>query len=246
MMILRGIPLNSTDRAGWGRRGEMQGYLRCIDELKELCDGELPRGIRQFDIRFRLACSLQISFDSDFSYTKTESTRKTYRGLMQLNDLWFAYEGLFSLSKASGLVKNSGTKSDPFLEETTQELGLNHIASLLEPIYRKELLVDNARRQDLCGYIEYLRASATSQTQIKLLDRLKAMTHASESPAFSLWLALVYAIRNMYVHNTDTAKSGVRSYATKIAVLSVSKDFMIGTMLAISERLLSYEIRDRQ
>lgn len=246
MKTLCRIPLSNSEATGWGRRGEMQGYLQCVDELRELCDGELPREIRQFDIRFRLACSLQISFDSDFSYTKTESTRKTYRGLLQLNDLWFAYEGLFSLSKTRGLVKVSGSKSDPFVEERTEELGLNHIASLLESIYRDELLADNTRRQDLCGYIEYLCASATSQTQKKLLERFKLLTQASEPPTFSLWLALVYAIRNMYVHNTDTAKSGVRSYATKIAVLSLSKDFMIGTMLAISERLLLAEIGEHQ
>jgi hypothetical protein len=224
----------------------MQGYLECIDELRELCDGVLPRRMRQFDIRFRLACSLQISFDSSLSYTKTESTKKTYKELMQLNDLWFAYEGLFCLSKARGLVKASGSKSDPFLEVHTEELGLNHIARLLEPMYRNELLVDSARRNDLCGYIDYLCASATSKTQIKLLERLREITQAAEPPSFSLWLALIYAIRNMYVHNTDTAKSGVKSYATKIAVLSLSKDFMIGTMLAISERLLSDEIRQHQ
>ena len=56
-----------------------------------------------------------------------------------------------------------------------------------------------------------------------------------------MWLALVYAIRNMYVHNTDTAKSGVKSYSTKIAILQVSKDFMIGSMLAISEHVFRAE-----
>lgn len=224
----------------------MEGYLECVEELKELCDGVLPRSIRQFDIRFRLACSLQISFDSDFSYTKTESTKRTYRGLIQLNDLWFAYEGLFYLSRVRNLIKVSGSKSDPFLEEVLEDLGLNNIAKILEPAYCNGLLVDNARRNDLYGYIDYLCSYATSKTQIKLLERLKGMTQASKPPSFSLWLALIYAIRNMYVHNIDTAKSGVRSYATKIAVLSLLKEFMIGTMLAIAERLLSDEIREHQ
>jgi hypothetical protein len=165
---------------------------------------------------------------------------------MQLNDLWFAYEGLFSLVKTRGLVKASGSKSNPFPADTTEELGLNHIVSLLTPIYRHELLTDTARRQDLCGYIEYLRISATSQAQKNYLKRLSNNTHASEPPSFSLWLALIYAIRNMYVHNTDTAKSGVKSYATKIAILSISKDFMIGTMLAISERLLFAELEEHR
>lgn len=165
---------------------------------------------------------------------------------MQLNDLWFAYEGLFYLSRDRKLIKASGSKSDPFLEEVTEDLGLNNIAKILEPMYCNELLVDNARRNDLFGYIEYLRSYATSKTQTTLLERLKVMTQAAEPPSFSLWLALVYAIRNMYVHNTDTAKSGVRSYTTKIAVLSLSKDFMIGTMLAIAERLLSDEICEHQ
>jgi hypothetical protein len=229
------------EAADWGRRGEMQGYLQCVDALRELYDGELPREIRQFDIRFRLACSLQISFDSTFSYTKTESTRKTYRALMELNDLWFAYEGLFSLCKSNGIVKASGTKSDPFPEERIEDLGLNHIVHLLSAAYVDRLLSDPAKRSDVCGYIDYLLASATSQTQKGLLGRLKTKTQESECPTFSMWLALVYAIRNMYVHNTDTAKSGVKSYATKIGLLQISKDFMIGSMLAISEHVFRAE-----
>lgn len=238
--------MSSLTAPGWGRRGEIQGYFNSIDELQELCEGELPRKIRQFDIRFRLALSLQISFDSSFSYTKTESTRKTYKALMEVNDLWFAYEGLYSLCKSRGITKASATKSDPFLEETVEEIGLNNIAKLLEQRYLTELLSEQTRRQDFCDYVEYLRASATGQAQARLLERLKERTNASEPAGFSLWLALVYAIRNLYVHNTDTAKSGVKSYATKIAILSISHDFMIGCMLAISECLLAIEINERK
>lgn len=157
--------MSSLTPPGWGRRGEIQGYFDSIDELKELCEGELPRKIRQFDIRFRLALSLQISFDSSFSYTKTESTRKTYKALMEVNDLWFAYEGLYSLCKSRGITKTSATKSDPFLEETVAEIGLNDISKLLEQRYLAELLSEPTRRQDFCDYVEYLR--------LLLLDRLK-------------------------------------------------------------------------
>ena len=229
---------------GWGRRGEMEGYLQCIDELRELCDGELPRGIRQFDIRFRLARSIQISFDSTISYTKTESTKKTYRALIELNDLWFAYEGLYALAKTRGLLKASGSKSDPFTEDAADAIGLSHIVKLLECRYQSEMLSEPLRRQDYCAYIVYLRDNASSSTQKGLLERLRDKTDASECLDFSSWLALVYAIRNLYVHNTDTAKSGVKSYATKIAILSISIDFMVGCLLALSERLLSIEISE--
>ena len=43
---------------------------------------------------------------------------------MELNDLWFAYEGLFSLCQSNGIAKPSGTKSDPFLEEMGIEKGI--------------------------------------------------------------------------------------------------------------------------
>jgi hypothetical protein len=122
-----------------------------------------------------------------------------------------------------------------------EDLGLNHIVLLLGADFADRLLSDPMRRSDLCGYIDYLLASATSQSQKGLLGRLKTKTEASECPTFGMWLALVYAIRNMYVHNTDTAKSGVKSYATKIVLLQISKDFMIGSMLAISEHLFSAE-----
>lgn len=240
------MPPNKINKLSPRHKEGLQDYFMCVEELNSLCQEGLPRKIRQFDIRFRLACSLQISFDDELSYTKTESTKKTYRGLIQLNDLWFAYEGLFDLIKARGLIKVSGNKSDPFLEDTIEALGLNHITSLLGPTYCDQLLAENTKRNDLCNYIKYLALFATSKTQIKLLDRLKNKTKSGEPPTFSLWLALVYAIRNMYVHNTDTAKSGVKSYSTKIAVLSLSKVFMIDILLVISKRVLRSEISKYQ
>jgi hypothetical protein len=89
-------------------------YKRKFAELRELAEDDFPKTLMVFDIRFRLALSLQIGFDTAISYTRTETTRKTYKLILMLNELWFAYEGLYRLCDESGILKANPGKPDPF------------------------------------------------------------------------------------------------------------------------------------
>lgn len=48
----------------------------------------------------------------------------------------------------------------------------------------------------------------------------------------------------MYVHNADTAKSGVRRYNTKIKILKICIDFLILICLVIGIKTLEIKINE--
>ena len=189
-------------------------YKAKFEVLKELYEDDFPKLLRLFDIRLRLALSLKIGFDNTISYTKTETTRKTYNLILRLNDLWFAYEGLYKLCSKKSYLKSNPTKSDPFTVEKITELLLDekvtNFGNYLSNIY------ENSRtKTDFINYIQYLIDNSTGVTQQRLLNRLKNKVPHEENPEFNEILSLIYGMRNMYVHNTDTAKSGVKQYNTK-------------------------------
>jgi len=219
----------------------LREYTEAFQELDDLCEGNIPVDIRRFDIRFRLSCGLQIGFDTEISRTKTESVKKTYKALMELNDLWFVYEGLYMLCRDRGVAKQSGSKHDPFVAEMIQEIGLQNNTQKLSLCFRAALLDEAIRRQDLFEYLEYLRNNTTGSTQIKNLGKLSELVQGNQGPSFGLWLSLIYSMRNLYVHSADTAKAGVKRYTTKIIILKISKDFLVQSMTLVAIALIRAE-----
>lgn len=222
-------------------KGRLNEYHTQLDHLSQLRGGRLPSDIHCFDIRFRLTCSLNVSFDATSSYTKSLETRKTYQALLMLNDSWFAYESCFELCKARKITKASPTKSEPFTLDVIRQLGLEKIAENLYNRYEEDILMSEKRRSDYFDYLGHLHSLAKTKTQQALLQSLHDEASAASCPKFSHWLGLVYAIRNAYVHNADTAKSGVKYYSTKIAVLNLSRSFMIRTMLELAIACLCHD-----
>jgi len=224
---------------------ELHRYDRLVRKIRNLGQAKASRDFHVFDIRFKLALGLHISFDSTISYTKTKSTRMTYKSLMELTELWFAYEALYAWCKRWGLLKPSGHMANPFSKETIATLGLEGISTLIEEAYKKHIICSAKRRDDFCSYIEHLSFSVkTSKPQKARLSELRESVLTLEAPSMTLWLTLIYAIRNMHVHEADTAKSGVAYYSTKFAVLLASKDIMTAYLFAISRKLLNYEIKN--
>jgi hypothetical protein len=221
---------------------EFDTYISRFDTLKELTEGEISQSIRLFDIRFRLALSIQISFDHTISYTKTESTRKTYKLILALNDLWFAYEGLYKVCSEKGFSKSNPTKSDPFTSEKVTDLSLD--SRVVEfGAYLKNTVCQNDRsKEDAIGYLSYLGKHSFKKVQGHL-NRFENNVRKEKAPEFNQIMSLIYGMRNMYVHNTDTAKSGVRQYKTKIELLKNCTDFLILSILKIAIHALDDEIK---
>ena len=221
---------------------DWESYKSKLNSLKELTDNELPRYLRLFDIRFRLALSLQISFNQTISYTNTETTRKTYKLILKLNDLWFAYEGLYKLCAEDAFLKSNPTRSDPFTTEKVTSLSLeDRVTNFGE--YLNQNIYSNVRlKNDFINYLQYLVDNSSGKTQPRLLGKFKNKANTNVFPTFNQILSLIYGIRNMYVHNADTAKSGVNQYRTKIEALKNCNDFLTLSILRISISILNTRI----
>lgn len=219
-------------------------YKTKFDELNELTEDDFPKSLRLFDIRFRLALSLQIRFDSTISYTKTETTRKTYNLILRLNDIWFAYEGLYKLCSDNSYLKSNPTKSDPFTVESVTEFMLDDKVENFGNYLNIEIYQNTRLKNDFLNYIQYLKDNSLGRIQSKLLESFRTKVNNNRSPKFNEILSVIYGMRIMYVHNADTAKSGVSRYKTKIEILKNCNDFLTLVLLNISIKTLEKMIED--
>jgi len=69
-------------------------YEQSLSLLRELEQDDLPRSLRSFNIRIRLAIDIQVNFKGMISLTKTKDVRDTYALIIQLVELWNAFEAL--------------------------------------------------------------------------------------------------------------------------------------------------------
>jgi hypothetical protein len=219
-------------------------YKTKFDELKELAEDDFPKSLRLFDIRFRLALSLQIGFDNTISYTKTETTRKTYNLILRLNDIWFAYEGLYQLCSENLNLKSNPTKSDPFTVEKVNEFMLADKVEKFGNYLNTEIYKNTRLKNDFVNYLRFLKDNSTGRTQPRLLESFRQKANNNRLPKFNEILSVIYGMRNMYVHNTDTAKSGVNQYKTKIETLKNCNDFLTLVLLNISIKTVEKMIED--
>ena len=217
-------------------------YKDKFDDLIKLSEVDFPNSLRLFDIRFRLALSLQVGFDSSISYTNTETTRKTYSLIVRLNDLWFAFEGLYKLCAEVSYLKINPTKSDPFSIEKVTALNLDNKVTEFGDYLNENIYQNSRLKADFINYLQYLNDNSEGRTQPRLLDSFKVKATNNKYPKFNEILSLVYGMRNMYVHKTDTAKSGVSRYKTKIELLKDCNDFLTLVSLSISTKIINEKI----
>lgn len=219
-------------------------YQNRFDQINELLEYQIPKSLRLFDIRFRLGLSLQVGFDSDISYTKTETTRKAYKLIYKLNDLWFAYEGLYKLCAEVSFLKSNPTKSRPFTGEKIQELDLADPIDHFNQYLNENLLNQSRSKEDFADYLLYLKENSKGRVQSELLNSFSVDLERNAPTNFSEIIAFIYAIRNMHVHNTDTAKSGVKYYKTKIEALKNCHDFLVLSILQIGTKVLDVKLEE--
>ena len=74
-------------------------YNQIFKKLENLLQDEMPRSLRLFNIRLRLAIDIQIDFKGEISLTKTKEVKDTYVLLIRLMEIWNAYEALFHYVK---------------------------------------------------------------------------------------------------------------------------------------------------
>jgi hypothetical protein len=166
-----------------------------------------------FNVRLCLTLGIKISFDNDYSYTKTNSVSQTYKLLIKLSDAWFAYEALLILCESENLVqKNNGSirKPNSFDQATLTSFNLSSITNSFNDYLATHLITSPKRKSDLLSYLLHLHQNTKGETKELVQKTINRIMH-NTLLEWKHIVATIYAIRNLYIHNGDTAGTGVNN-----------------------------------
>ncbi|MCW3656923.1 hypothetical protein [Burkholderia cenocepacia] len=206
-------------------------YEDSFSLLSDASGGMLEKNLRLFDIRLNNSLATKISLDSTFRHAETESMREVSRLTLRLSNKWFCYEALLAACESLDLTKGSKSKIDKIKDEVLSDLDYQY--DFFDVMLKFWGMTDDAvhgnskYRTDLQKYVNHLEAGATSVEQRKFLSHVFNRYTNHEMFSVQESLALVYAIRNQYVHAGESPKSGVEFYATKITILRYAHDFLV-------------------
>ena len=222
-------------------------YNQKFDSLKELLQDELPRSLRLFNIRLRLAVDIQIDFLGDVSLTKTKEVRDTYVLLIKLMESWNAYEALFHYVKTTGKYANFKESIFKVYSQTfLTEVGSLDILKQTLDILKTKYINDNNFKADFEQYIK--RIEDDDRIKAKLTESCKNTLEYFEgqkSISGIEILALIYAERNMYYHNGETAKMGMR-YTNRQYLINQFTDCFYRHILMLTSKILEKEFDENK
>lgn len=210
-------------------------YEKSFKALCETEQDEIPRSLRLFNIRLRLALDINVDFGGDYSLTRTKIVRETYSLIFRLLEAWNAYEALSHYAKEVSSYVNAGnTKSRIYSKEFLEKTGA--LASLENALVwlRNEWSSDTKMKESLHGYLERIDKEGTLGRTIKddvrsIAECLRGLKDISGVELMSLF----YAERNLYYHNGESAKMGMR-YGDRKRLISKYREVLIENLLRIS------------
>ncbi|RMH39395.1 MAG: hypothetical protein D6694_11260 [Gammaproteobacteria bacterium] len=219
-------------------------YDQNLRELRELEENDLPRSLRLFNIRIRLAIDIQIDFKGQISLTKTKEVRDTYVSLIQLMELWNAYEALSHyVSEVTEHVAKGVTKSKIYPQKFLKEVdSLPVLQATSQKIYHT---FKNSRtfKEDFENYIGRIVNDEKLSKSLKedASSVHKYVKQEKQSISGIEMLSLIYVERNMYYHNGETAKMGMR-YSNRRKLIGWYKDALLDNVLKVANAVVSEQI----
>jgi hypothetical protein len=220
-------------------------YSELFTTYKDLAEGNVSEIFISFDIRFRLAIGLKINYNNRFApFTKSDSIKKVYQLLMTLNEFWFVYEILYKLCNAEKIIKTNKQKVDAFTNENLKKFSLLHTINSFNDNLYLTFPQGSASRNDLINFISFLQKNSISKAQQHFLHRIIKDLNKNKKLKFNEIFSIIYAIRNLYVHNAKTAKAGVKTYKTKITLLENCYDFLLFVNFKIINFIFENKIKE--
>ena len=206
---------------------------------------EVPRSLRLFDIRFRLALDLQIDFEGGRARVRTDVIKESYQRLYKLVDMFNAYEAfgqfyttVFGVKCQKGRVKNESPNSDfeEYLEKTGADKVLKHLAkAIFSRMESKKNFKDN-----FDTYLDKIVASDRLQDgMLNAFNEMKLDFKQNNSTRVINLLSLIYAERNQFYHNGEAAKMGM-TYANRKWILEQYRETLIQVLL----NNICYQLRE--
>ncbi|MFC1720113.1 hypothetical protein ACFL00_03120 [Pseudomonadota bacterium] len=220
-------------------------YESKFEELKDLEQDDLLRSLRLFNIRLRLAMDIQIDFKGQNSLTKSKSVRDTYVLIIRLNEMWNAYEALSHYANEVGQhVAKGVSKSRIYTQTFLKTVGsMQTLSGLLEWL-NSEYDSNNHFKRDFEQYIN--RIEQSSKATIKAdASSVLAHLHGEKSISGIELLSLIYAERNLYYHNGETAKMGM-SYSNRKKLLHYYQETLTEHSLRLANHVIDEQIQQSQ
>lgn len=213
-----------------------ENYNKSFEKLKDLLQDELPRSLRLFNIRLRLAIDIQIDFKGEISLTKSEEVRKTYVLLIKLMEIWNAYEALFHYVKHTKKYINPKESvykaySQTFLNEVGSLTILKNTLDELKKKYNSDKNFNNDFKQLI------KRIEDDDRIKPNLTESCKNVVEyfeGNKTISGIEMIALIYAERNMYYHNGETAKMGMRYGNRQFLILTLTTGFYKHILLLVT------------
>lgn len=222
-------------------------YSSKFDELNDLEQDELPRSLRLFNIRFRLAIDIEISFKGEISFTKSKDVRDTYVQIIQLMEVWNAYEALSHYAnEVSSHVTDGVSKSKIYSQAFLSRVG--SMQTLKETLIwlKSEYSEKSGFKKDFKQYIA--RISNDSKLSKTLTDDAKnVLAHLDDEKTISgiELLSLIYSERNMYYHNGETAKMGM-SYTNRKHLIRKYRETLLTHTLILAIHIIDEQIQNNR
>ena len=217
-------------------------YTTYEDNYKTLCELEqddIERSLRLFNIRIRLAIDIEISFKGNVSLTKTPAVKETYVLIIQLMELWNAYEALSHyVSEVSDHIAKKAGKSKIFTQTFLKIIGSLSILEQAINEIKTNYQVDKFKK-DFNTYIDKVKDDARLSKTLKEDAESIRMYAKNEKDISGIEiLSLIYAERNMYYHNGETAKMGM-SYSNRKKLISIYKKALLQHTLTVANAIIT-------
>lgn len=204
-----------------------------------LQDENIPRELRLFDIRFRLAIDLIVDYMGNVSYTKTPVVKRNYAQQMKLMELWNSYEAFIKYLDYLSLSKRNKAKYQQISLALIKDSGVDELfLQCFEQL--KKLYSDDAKfKQDYDEYIKRIQRGVRAKLAESCARSISYFNGAEELSGYELF-ALIYAERNLFYHNGESAKLGMNYNRRNILLSKYYENFALGMM-----RLAKYIIKQQ-
>lgn len=219
-------------------------YEKKYRQLSKKIEKKLPRALRLFDIRLRLALGICVDFDSDVSLTKTQTVKDCYILLIRLTELWNAFEALiaytrekYNIKKWFDLMKDKDIHS----EESSNCLtgGLNKL---------KQLYKNKSFTSDFDSFVEkakrQLSEANIAGTNLNNLSKLQSYLKKNDKEEENLMMSLINIERNLFYHSGESAKMGVSNYNNRKKSLELCYEILREYILININNILAKVINE--
>jgi|GEM_PF-6935814 hypothetical protein len=219
----------------------VETYKHYLEELKD----ELPpRELRLFDIRIRIAIDMVVGFYGVVSYTKSSLVAEAYASQIRLMELWNAYEAFIKYLDYLELSRGKEAKYKLIKSDLMQNSGARETIDEFFKEIKVHYEYDEAFRQDYHQYISRMKRACINQklaeTCASTIEYLSGKKGLSGYELF----ALVYAERNMYLHDGESAKLGW-NYKRRNLILALYSEHFVKSLLQVAAYVLDEQIKQR-